>query len=87
MREHDYIRDYLRRCRELSRFCSQDGWIDNDSVVYRVIERHEDSVLVAVEFTEVIMEGDDTIAGRVPCFGQLKLAYDAAGKMRAEVIY
>lgn len=86
MFDHDYIYDYLCRCGELTRFCSQNGWIDRDSIVYRVLERHEESVLVAVEFTEVIDESAEAGADRVPCFGQVKLEFDPSGKLRAQAI-
>lgn len=87
MFDHDYIQDFLCRCRELTRFCSENGWIDNNSIAYRILERNEDHMLLAVEFTEVISEGTESAVERVPCFGQLRLDLDSAGKVRAHVVF
>ncbi len=81
------IEAYLKCCRELSRFCSQNGWIDNDSLHFSVIWESDDEVLVDVKFDELLMEGAGCLAGRVSCFGQLRLYLDPDGKVvRAEIL-
>lgn len=76
------IQDYLRECRELSRLCSQNGWIDNDTLEVEILEsRPGGQVTAAVQFEEVIMEGAGCVAGRVPCYGQVRMQLDRAGNV------
>ncbi len=79
------IAAYLRRCRELARFCTQNGWIDNDSLAFEVrplAGAPPGEVEVAVKFTEVVMKGAGCEGRRVPCFAVLSLVIDAAGEVR-----
>ncbi len=82
-RLHEAIRQYLISCRELNSFCSQNGWIENESLVFEVQAIEERSAVVAVRFTEVIMEGSGCVADRIACFGKLRLFFDEAGKVTA----
>lgn len=75
------IRDYLLRCRELSDLCTQNGWIDNATLQIDVESRDGGDVRVAVEFTEVIMEGGGCIADRRACFGKLSIQLDRDGNV------
>lgn len=75
------VQEYLRACRELNRFCSQNGWIDNDTLEVQIVAKGPDRVTAAVQFEEVIMEGAGCIAGRVPCFGQIRLHVDPGGNV------
>ncbi len=63
----------------LSRFCTQNGWVDSDSLRYEVRRRDRDRLYINVHFTEIVMEGAGCVAGRVECFGQLELEIDTAG--------
>lgn len=76
----DKLLDILKNAPELARLCTQNGWIDNDTLRYDVIERQSRSVLLAVQFEEIIMEGAGCVADRKPCYGRvrLKLADDGA---------
>ena len=74
--------EYLATCRELSRFCSQNGWIDNDTVRIDVLERDGASLVAAVNFEEVLMEGSGCIAGRVSCYGRIRVTLDEQGDVR-----
>ncbi len=81
------IETYLKSCRELSRFCSQNGWIDNQSLHYTVIIETANEVFVEVEFDELLMAGSGQLSGRITCCGQLHLYLDNAGRViRAEVM-
>jgi hypothetical protein len=40
-------------------------------------------VLLAVTFEEVIMEGAGCIAGRVPCYGRVRVRLDARGRIES----
>jgi hypothetical protein len=80
------IQHYLATCRQLSQFCTQNGWIDDESVTYEVEAVDASSALVAVRFTEVIMEGSGCVADRIACFGKLRLFFDETGTIRASEI-
>lgn len=79
--ESSCIADYLARCRELARFCSQNGWIDNESIEFDIQQRAVHQVLVAVKFTEVIMKGAGCEARRMPCFARLLLRVNGRGEV------
>lgn len=75
------VQQYLRDCRELSRFCSQNGWIDNDTLKVEIVDERPGQVVAAVQFDEVIMEGSGCVAGRVPCFGQVRMRIGGSGNV------
>ena len=79
----DPLREYLLACPELARLCSQNGWIDNDTLEVEVLEQGRDTVLLAVTFDEVIMEGSGCVAGRVPCYGRVRARLDARGRIES----
>jgi len=81
------IESYLKSCCELRRFCSRDGWIDNDSLRFTVIMTTGVGVIVEIEFDELLMDSPDCPATRIGCCGQLHLHTDRHGQiMRAEVL-
>ena len=81
------IESYLKSCCELSRFCSQNGWIDNESLHYAVTWIKDDEILVDIEFDELLMEGRGSLAGRASCFGQMRLRLDKYGQVvRCEIL-
>ena len=78
---------YLLSCRELTAFCSQNGWIDNQSMNYEIIEQNDHHVIAFVQFEEILMEGSGCIAGRIPCQGRLRLTLDRYGQVKhAELV-
>jgi hypothetical protein len=81
------IKTYLKTCRELSRFCSQNGWIDNESLHYAVTWISDDEILVDVEFDELLMEGGSSLACKTSCCGQMRLFLDKYGQVvRCEIL-
>jgi len=76
-----HIERYLMACRELTAFCSQSGWIDNQTLDYEIIEQDDHHVLAFVQFEEILMEGTGRIAGRIPCQGRLRLTLDRYGQV------
>ena len=70
------IKEFLETCRELTQLTTQNGWIDNDSLKFDIVSQTKDSLLVAVNFNEIIMEGSGCVAGKVGCYGQVKLSLD-----------
>lgn len=81
------IEHYLKSCRELSRFCSRNGCIDNDSLRYTVIMETSNELVIDIEFEELLMEGSSSPAGTMRCAGQLHLFLDQLGRViRAEVL-
>jgi hypothetical protein len=81
------IARYLMSCRELTAFCSQNGWIDDQTLDYEIIERNDQHVIAFVQFEEVIMEGVDGVERRISCQGRLRLTLDRYGQVeRAELL-
>ena len=62
---------------ELARLCSQNGWIDNESLRVEVVEHDGDRLIVALAFEEIVMEG----AARVACFGRACVEIDEDGEV------
>lgn len=83
----DPISAWLDETNLINRFCTQNGWVDGDSVRYEVQERRGGGARINVYFTEIVMEGSGCVAGRIDCFGQLDIEQDAAGRvMSARVV-
>lgn len=81
------LEHYLRSCRELTRCCSQSGWIDPETLRYRVLIETGNELVVNVEFDELLLEGTGNCGRRVPCSGQIRLLLDRVGRIvRAEVL-
>ena len=75
------ITHLLQNCKELSAFCSQNGWIINESIHYEIIERRPDSLLIYVTFLESIMEGSGCQCDQKPCYGRLRLILNDQGEI------
>lgn len=75
------IEEYLRRCRELNAFCSENGWIDNDTLRWKVIAEHNDWIEVTVIFNEVTTQGGGCVARHIECFGRLRLQLNSTGEI------
>jgi uncharacterized protein YuzE len=75
------ITHLLQTCKELSVFCSQNGWIINESIDYEIIERQPDSLLIYVTFLESIMEGSGCQCDQKSCYGRLRLKLDKEGEI------
>lgn len=81
------IERYLLSCRELVAFCSQNGWIDENTLYYEIIEQNDHEVIALVQFEEILMEGSGCVAGRVPCQGRLRLTLNRYGEVcQAELL-
>ena len=81
------IENYLKSCHELTCFCSGNGWIDNDSLHFRVVMETENEVFIDIDFVELFMEGSGCRGGKVSCHGQMHLFLDQFGRViRAEVL-
>lgn len=75
------IERFLFSCRDLRAFCSQNGWIDNDTLYFEIVEQNDHQVIALVQFEEILMEGSGRVAGRVPCQGRLRLILDRFGEV------
>ncbi len=74
-------------CRELTAFCAHNGWIDNKTLDYEILEKNDHHVLAFVQFEEILMEGGGRIAGRIPHQGCLRLTLDRYGQVEhAELV-
>lgn len=83
MTRPDEIDRILKHCNELSAFCSQNGWIINDSIRYEILETCSGSLLIYVTFLESIMEGSGCQADQKPCYGRLRLVMNNQGNICA----
>ncbi|MGZ8187926.1 MAG: hypothetical protein ACXWTN_04110 [Methylosarcina sp.] len=81
MTQHDSILNLLQNCRELTAFCSQNGWIINDSIHYEILEAQPDSLLMYVTFLESVMEGSGCQADQKSCYGRLRLKLNNEGNI------
>lgn len=77
----DRIAQWLRSTPLVSEFCTQNGWIDDDTMRYEVCGQDDRGVWINIYFTEVVMEGSGCVADRVDCFGQLALRLDDRGEI------
>jgi hypothetical protein len=75
------IEAYLKSSRELSKLCSQNGWIDNETLRYELMEQDNTHAIVNVTFDEVIMEGSGCVADRISCYGKMRLTLDNNGRV------
>jgi hypothetical protein len=81
------VERYLKNCRELTRFCSRNGWIDNNSLRFTIIVESNEELIVDVEFDELLMEDASCQHSRISCFGQVHLYLDRLGRViRAEAL-
>jgi len=75
MLNDDQILVLLRSRRELSVLCSQNGWIDSDTICYEIVEQSNCLLILNVSFQEIVMEGSGCVAGRVACYGEVKIEF------------
>ena len=76
---HDPLLEYLMGAPELPKLCTQNGWIDNETLRYEILAQQGRQLLLAVEFDEVIMEGSGCVADRKPCYGRIRILQDDKG--------
>lgn len=79
----DKIEEYLRRCRELSTFCYENGWIDNETLRWEVVKHTAYGLEVSVTFAEVTTQGGGCVARHIERFGRLRLQLNSAGDVIA----
>jgi hypothetical protein len=75
------LMQYLTVASELSQLCTQNGWIDNDTLHVDILERQPHALLAAVTFEEIVMEGAGCIAARQPCYGCVRAHLNDAGEV------
>lgn len=80
------IDEYLKSARELAQLCSQNGWIDNETLHYELTEQDPSHAVVNVTFDEVVMEGSGCVADRVSCYGKMRLTLDNHGQVESSEI-
>ena len=73
--------DFFATTPRLAELCTQNGWPDPDSLKVSVIENQPDEALCSVSFDEVVMEGSGCEAGRVPCWGKIRLKLTPEGSV------
>lgn len=86
MAKPDRILSFLTIYSELNAFCSQNGWIIDDSIHYEILQRQPGRILIYVTFLESIMEGSGCQADQKSCYGRLWLKLDERGEVIAAEI-
>lgn len=86
--QHDPIMEFLLHSNELAAFCSQNGWIIDDSLSYEILERrpNSNSILIYVTFLESIMEGSGCQCDQKSCYGRLRLTLNEKGAIDSATI-
>ncbi len=79
----DQIEAYLRRCRELSAFCYENGWIDNETLRWEVVKHTTAELEISVTFDEITTQGGGCVARHIERFGRLRLQLNSAGEVLA----
>jgi len=79
--DNDQIGNYLTRCRELVAFSDQGGWFEPDTIRFRIADEQKDSLLLAIQDEEVVMEASGCGATRLDRFGYLRLFLSPTGKI------
>jgi hypothetical protein len=81
------IERYLMSCRELTAFCSHNGWIDSRTLYYEILEQSDQHIIAFVQFEEILTQDTGAAAARLPCQGRLRLTLDRYGRVsRAELL-
>lgn len=75
------IDEYLKSTPKLAQLCSQNGWIDNETLRYELMEQADNHAIVNVTFDEVVMEGSGCVADRVSCYGKIRLVLNPSGQI------
>jgi hypothetical protein len=83
---NDPILSYLQKSKELPVFCSQNGWIINESIFYEVLQSNQNSVLIYTTFLESIMEGSGCQCDQKSCYGRMQLTLDDAGEVLSALV-
>jgi hypothetical protein len=65
------LRALLKALPELARPCTQNAWIDNDTLRFDVLDGNGQELLLAVYFDEVIVKDTDCAGDRKPCYGRV----------------
>lgn len=86
MSQTDPILTFLKNCKELTAFCSQNGWIIDESIHYEILEQHPDGLLIYATFLESIMEGSGCQCNQKSCYGRLQLKSNDTGEIIAATI-
>ena len=66
--------------------CTQNGWIDNDTLWFEVDNFEGGSALASVHFDEVITKGGGCVAKRHPCWGRVRIDCRSDRANRVHVI-
>lgn len=74
------ISQYFSSTTSLARSCNQNGWIDEDSLVVKLLEQQRNESVFEARFEEILKEGSGCDYGRNDCWGKIKLTQLVTGK-------
>ncbi len=83
---HDPILAFLKTTNLLSTFCTQNGWIINESINYSILEQDQNTVLIYTTFLESIMEGSGCQCDQKSCYGRMQLKLDNDGEILSSAL-
>jgi len=66
----------------LTRFCDQNGWMDEDSLIVVLLEQNGAESIFEVRFEEILKEGSGCECGRNQCWGKIRLVQTENGDIR-----
>lgn len=74
------LKSWLLSRNDLASLCSQNGWIDDDTLRVEIQSETPNQLTLNVHFEEIVMEGAGCVAARLPCFGRLAVTLNREGE-------
>ena len=84
--DNDHIRSFLQTSNQLQAFCSQNGWIINESIDYEILRHDRNRVMIYTTFLESIMEGSGCQCDQKSCYGLMQLILGEKGNVISSTI-
>ncbi len=75
------IAQYFSSTPLLAKLCTQNGWMDEDSLRITLLETEHDALIYEVRFEEILKEGSGCECGRIDCWGKVKIKQGADGEV------
>ncbi|MBT3197312.1 MAG: hypothetical protein HN842_11655 [Gammaproteobacteria bacterium] len=73
----DVVAAYLKSCRELSQMTEYNGWIDNSTLQYQIVDEDSEGVTVELSFEEIFTSA--CCEERAERWGRVRLGFNGVG--------
>jgi len=70
---YEVIDKYLKSFREIAHLTTENGWVDNATLKFEILEQDEKKALVELNFEEIVMSASGCTINRVECWGKVEL--------------